>query len=319
VTAGILAWCDAAGRSTQGVWRLNTLCDRLESGGIKSPCNVAVVHRAAGCIAVDGDDGGGHYVCDRAVAAGIEVAEKNGVAAVAIFNSNFCGALSYYSWRAAEAGFVSLLWSNAFAKVASHGGTKAVFGTNPMAFGAPYPTGEHFLVDFSTSASAGSTVRLAAELGQSVSSDVVQARSGQGESDTQSASDPLILPFGGAKGFSLALICELLCSVLGSAAFSVEVGSMYANAAEPGKNGQFMILIDPARFLARESYAARIEQLVEILTTDNGDTRIPGSARHQALGNSEQFGIELTPSALAQAERASRRYRVELPGRAVGE
>jgi LDH2 family malate/lactate/ureidoglycolate dehydrogenase len=224
--------------------------------------------------------------------------------------------LSYYTWRAAEAGYVSLFWSNAFAKVASHGGTKPVFGTNPMAFGAPYPTGEHFLVDFSTSASAGSTVRLAAELGQPLNTEVVQMQSGAGPSDGPPAEAPLILPFGGAKGFSLALICELLCSVLGAAAFSVEVGSMYADAAEPGKNGQFMILIDPARFLGQERYGARVQQLVSILTTDNGDTRIPGSARHHALAESAQYGIELTPSAFAQAERAGRRYRIELPGQA---
>lgn len=300
-----LVWCDAVGRRTQGVWRIDTLCDRIINGGIKSPCNVEISKLSATCLSVDGDDGSGHYACEKAAEAGIRVAKRQGLAALGIRNSNYCGALAFYAYYIAERGLLSLIWSNSYAKVASQGGTKPMFGTNPMAFGAPNEGAEHILVDFSTSASAGSTVRLAAENGQPIDGGLFRSAAGDSaDAMASAAAERIMLPFGGAKGYALALICELLCGLIASAEFSSGVRSLYGDASQPGKNGQFMLILDPRMFVSGRAYCERLGELLTALTTDNGQTRLPGGARYAELAVSRQYGVLLTEVSLKKLRRA---------------
>src|ERR1700737_5363142 len=54
---------------------------------------------------------------------------------------------------------IAFAFTNAPPRVAAHGGLRPIFGTNPIAFGAPLRDGDSVLVDFSTSMVAGSVVR----------------------------------------------------------------------------------------------------------------------------------------------------------------
>ena len=108
----------------------------------------------------------GHFVAVVAMKQAIALARQHGSGAVAVRNSNFFGAAGYYVDMAARAGCVGLCFSNSFPKVAAHGGTKPVLGTNPLAMGVPRGEGESLILDMATSAAAGSTVRRAVELGE---------------------------------------------------------------------------------------------------------------------------------------------------------
>jgi LDH2 family malate/lactate/ureidoglycolate dehydrogenase len=114
---------------------------------------------------MDGDQGLGHFVGYEAMNCAIGKAEKFGIGAVGVHNSNHFGTGAYFVQLAAERNMIGVAFSNSFAKVAAHGGIKPVFGTNPIAFGAPGRDGKHMLLDMSTSAVCGSQVLKYAEAG----------------------------------------------------------------------------------------------------------------------------------------------------------
>jgi len=62
IAARVLVWADAAGRPSQGVWRLPILCQRLRQGLYASPCRPILDRVSASTGRLDGDNGLGQFV-----------------------------------------------------------------------------------------------------------------------------------------------------------------------------------------------------------------------------------------------------------------
>src|SRR5690606_18817031 len=104
---------------------------------------------------LDGDRGLGHYVGHLGMEEAVARARRFGVGVIGVRNSNHFGTGAYYVQRAARAGMIGLAVSNSLAKVAAHGGARAVFGTNPFAFAAPGRDGRSVLLDMASAAVCG--------------------------------------------------------------------------------------------------------------------------------------------------------------------
>jgi ureidoglycolate dehydrogenase (NAD+) len=219
-------WGNMFGRPNQGVWRLPILCKRLEAGLFSCPCTIAIDDRAAALAVVDGQNGIGHSVAKMAAGVAIERAGKSGTAAVFVSDSNFFGAAGYYVHLMAERKMLGLAFSNSFPKVAPHGGTKPVLGTNPLAFGAPRHGGRSVIIDLATAASAGSDITKAAELGQPLPVGIAIDRDGKPITDASKVKDGALMPLGGAKGYALGLLVEILCGVASGAGIAHSVRSI---------------------------------------------------------------------------------------------
>jgi LDH2 family malate/lactate/ureidoglycolate dehydrogenase len=292
--ARILVWGDASELPNQGLWRLDTTVRRLQEGGIISPCEPTIETLGPGCIRIDGHNGLGHYLAELAMDKAIALAATEGIAFVGIRNSNFCGALGYYVSRAAQRNCVAFAFSNSFPKVVPAGGTKVALGTNPIAVGAPGADGTDFVLDMSTSASAGSTITRLLEKGEKIPAGVAIGADGEPALDEQQALQGGLLPFGGGKGFGLAVVVEIVAGVLPNAGISREVMSMY-HYDTPGRNGQCFIVLDVERFMPRSLYDARFSALRDFVVNDRG-VRLPGDRRTQALNDSERLGVYLEMS-----------------------
>jgi LDH2 family malate/lactate/ureidoglycolate dehydrogenase len=244
-----LIWCDSVGRRNFGVERLPIFVKRLKAGVIKGDARP----RFLAPELLDADMGFGHYAAELAMARAIELAASRGIAGVGVCNSNFFGAGAYFVKLACEKGMIGLALSNSFPKVAAHGGSLPVLGTNPFAFGAPRANGEHLLVDMATSELAGSTVRDHIESGEPLPVGLAVDASGRPLTDARKVENGALLPFGGAKGFGLALMVELLAGVLTGAGIASGVGSLYKDFTRRADNGHFLIAIDISRWMDRES------------------------------------------------------------------
>lgn len=139
--AAALVWADTVGRHTQGVSRLEILVSRLRNKLIRSPCQAQIDRRRPGIIQIAGRGGFGHYLGVLGMQQAMAAASEQGVAMCSVADSNYFGAAGYYANLAAEAGMIGLAASNSFAKVAAHGGTRAVLGTNPWPSESRGPTG----------------------------------------------------------------------------------------------------------------------------------------------------------------------------------
>lgn len=286
--AEILVWGDAFGRPNQGVWRLPILCARLRAGLFRCPCRPVVETRAPALLAMDGDNGIGHYVGRIAIDRAVAAARTTGVAGIFVRNSNFLGPLGYYCERAAQSGQVGLAMSNSFPKVAPFGGVGPALGTNPMAFAAPREGGASVIVDLSTSASAGSDVTKAAESGAALPEGVATDREGRPVTDASKIDQAVLLPFGGAKGYALAVMVEILGGVATGAGISHGVRSMYRDFQRGGDNGHFFLAIDVGALMPMAHFHQRMELLAKALAGCGGV--LPGEARWRHWANTQSAG-----------------------------
>ena len=80
----------------------------------------------------------GHYVCNEAMAIAIHLAKEAGIAAVGIEQTSHSGTMAYYVKQAAEADLVAIAMCQSDPMAVPFGGTENYFGTNPIAFAAPW-------------------------------------------------------------------------------------------------------------------------------------------------------------------------------------
>jgi LDH2 family malate/lactate/ureidoglycolate dehydrogenase len=288
VTANLI-WSELVGRSNFGLGRLPVFVKRLKHGVIKGDASP----RWLAPELLDGDRAFGHYAAELAMMRAIAMARRQGMGAVAVRNSNFFGAAAYYAKLACDAGMIGFAFSNSFPKVAAHGGHLPVLGTNPFAFAAPRHGGDHLLVDMATSALAGSTVRSHIEAGTPLPAGLAVDAQGRPITDPEQVEQGALLPFGGPKGFGLALMVEVLAGILSGAGIGAGVGSMYNDYARAANNGHFLMAIDISRFMERDAFSSRLEMLVAMVKTSapGGGVLIPGETRWAMLRENRANGI----------------------------
>src|ERR1039457_7170687 len=84
--------------------------------------------------------------------------------------------------------------------------------------------------------------------------------------DTQAAYKGMLMPLGGYKGSGLAMMVEILCSVLSGGAMSTQVGGIRFRG-KTVRASQMYMAIDVKRFMHVEEITAREEHLVKLMKT----------------------------------------------------
>ncbi|GGB67845.1 Ldh family oxidoreductase [Henriciella pelagia] len=310
-----LVWCDMVGRRNHGVERLPILLKRAAAGGINCQARPQFTPLSPPVQRLRADNGFGHYAGKLAMDRACELASEHGVGVVGVSESNFFGAGAYYSELAAQRGMISLVLSNSFPKVAAPGGLKAVLGTNPFTFGAPRSNGRSVLVDMSTAAVAGSTVREKAAKGEVFEPGIAIDAEGAPILDPNKVMSGTLLPAAGGKGFGLAIMVEILGAVLTGAGVSKQVGSMYKHVDAAGNNGQFFIALDVSFWMSPEAFGDRMEFLAETIAgpDEPGHARLPGEARWAHFDESALHGIALEQETLNALEDLAHEHGVDLP------
>ena len=313
VFAEALVWSDLIGRPTHGVWRLPSYLRRIEEKLINCPCRPRLHAGGPAVALLDGDEGLGHYVGHRAMLVAIDRAAEFGIGAVGVYNSNHFGTAAWFVQQAARRNMIGLAFSNSLAKVAAHGGVRAVFGTNPFAFAVPRRHGDSLLLDMATAASSGSQVMKYAEAGMPLPEGIAVDGEGRPIRDPDAVGKGALLAFGGAKGYGLALMVEILSAALTGAMFSTGINSMFTNFSESGKNGHFFLAIDVARFMEPALFLERLESLLE---TVRGSGRpgesvlIPGEMRWRHYHENLQRGVPLDDATVDALESLAHDHRV---------
>jgi ureidoglycolate dehydrogenase (NAD+) len=311
--ARILIWCDRVGRRTYGVWRLPIICAKLDAGAISSPCTPELTQLAPAVVRVDANGGAGQYVAELAAVKAVALARDSGVGLVTVRGAHHFGASSYYAHLATTERMVGIVATNAAPKVAAWGGALPVLGTNALAFGAPLGDGRSVLVDLATSASAAATLRWAAERGQvEIPPGIAIDAAGHPLRDARLLKEGALLPFGGAKGYALGLMVEILAGVLGGGGVSRDVVTSFG---ESSNAGQVFVAIDIERFLPIEEFDRRLGGLVESIRSSGlGDAlvQVPGDARWEAFDESAS-GIPLDAETVTALDGLARGRGVDPP------
>src|SRR5437762_3890213 len=160
-------------------------------------------------VLFDGGNQSGMIGMYHATRAAIERASAHGFALVGVNDIWMSGRSAHYVEMAARAGLIGIHTVAAPPSVAPLGGTKAVLGTNPIAFGFPME-GDPLVIDLGTSAFMGTDLKFRERLGIPLPEGVAIDEHGRPTTDAAAARRGAILPFGGHKGYALALAMHAL-------------------------------------------------------------------------------------------------------------
>jgi LDH2 family malate/lactate/ureidoglycolate dehydrogenase len=212
------------------------------------------------------------YHAARAV---IERAQAHGLAIVGVNNVWMSGRSAYYVEMVARAGLIGIHTVAAPPMVAPLGGARAALGTNPIAFGFPLE-GDPLVIDLGTSAFMGTDLRFRRRLGIPLPEGVAIDEHGRPTTDAAAAQRGAILPFGGHKGYALALAMHAL-----------------------GVSAEYVLIaFTPDLFTPLEDYrrtlAAEIAAIKATPRQDGVDEiRIPGERAYRERARLTREGIEI--------------------------
>jgi LDH2 family malate/lactate/ureidoglycolate dehydrogenase len=233
----------------------------------------------------DGGNNVGMLVMYHATRAAIEKAATGGVAIIGVTNSWMSGRSAYYVEMIAKADLVGIHTASSARSVAPFGGARAALGTNPIAFGMPSSRGP-VVFDMGTSAFMGTDRAFRERLGQLLPEGVAVDAEGRPTRDPAMARLGALLPFGGYKGFGLALIVQ---------AFGVLAGS----ALDPDKDdGYLFVVFKPDLLIALDDFKQQVSELIDrVKATPRqpgvSEIRIPGERALRSRERALREGIEV--------------------------
>ena len=137
--------------------------------------------------------------------------------------------------------------TSAMPMVAPAGGTKPLFGTNPLSFAWPRQGNPPMVFDMATAAMARGEIQVAAREGHTVRDGAGIDKDGNPTNDPNAILEGAQFAFGGTKGALLALMIELMSGPMLGEPFSVEQKAGDNGDGGPATGGELLIAIDPVR------------------------------------------------------------------------
>lgn len=282
---------------SHGIYRLLVCARSLKSGKVDARATPTLRNIAPGVLSVDAHYGFSLLAFETGLPILAEKARGQGIAAMTINRCFHFSALWPEVEMIAAQGLVGLAMNPSHSWVAPAGGTRGVFGTNPLAFAWPRANGLPFVFDFATSAIARGDIELHAREGKAIPSHWALDSEGNATTDPRAALDGAMQTFGGHKGSALAAMIELLAGALIGDLTSMESQAFDAGAGASPCHGELVIAIDPHRFGGDgyEAGQARAERLFSAITEQGA--RLPSQRRFEARARSERDGVRV-PKAL---------------------
>jgi (2R)-3-sulfolactate dehydrogenase (NADP+) len=297
--ARALVAAEADGLKGHGLSRVPSYAAQARARKVDGRALPLVTRPRPGLITVDAGYGFAFPAIEAAEQALRQTAPAQGIAAAAIRRSSHCGAAGLPVERLAQQGLVALIFANTPAAMAPWGGSKALFGTNPLAFACPLPGRAPLVVDMSLSKVARGNVVTAKQRGEKLPPGWALDEKGQPTSDPDAALRGTMLPMGDAKGTALALMVELMAAGMIGANYAAEASSYLDAEGPPSGTGQLIIAFDPEAFGPHA--VGRFAGLAVAIEAQHG-TRLPGERRLQLRAKAKAEGLAIPDKLVEEIE-----------------
>ena len=298
LVANSLVQADLWGHQSHGVLRTSWYIERLRHG-VMSPVTAVDVVRDKGCLAVlDGKDGVGQVVAERAMRMAIAKAREFGIGAVAVRNSNHVGTLMYYTRLATQEGCIAFMTSNGGKAMAPWGGAKnKIIGTNPWSIAAPGGAYPPLMLDMANTGVARGKIYLARQRHEKIPFGWALDRDGAPTDDPDAAIAGIILPMAQHKGYAIATLMDVLAGVLPGSAFLGSVNGPYHSDRRSGC-GHLITVYHIEDFIDPGDFTRRIEAFIEEIKAQPlaqgfSEIFVPGEREARASARQEKEGITL--------------------------
>ena len=301
------------GITSHGLTRLKAYSYRLEAGLVDAQAEPTVLSDAPSFLLVDANNGLGVCMAHEVMEMCVERARETGACFAAVRGGNHFGIGAYFSDYAAQNDMIGVAVTNGPKAIAPTGGKEALFGTNPLSVSIPAGKYRNFTLDMATSMVARGKVTLAKKEGRSIPEG--WGIDANGNPTTDPAQVKTMLPFGGPKGYGIAMIIEILCSCLSGAATGLTMGSFYDYSGKKQDVGYFLGALDISRITPIDDFKARMDGLIETVKGSQKaagvqEIFVPGEIELNKAQRTEQEGVKLSEAVLAELKEIGEKYGV---------
>jgi uncharacterized oxidoreductase len=305
--ADILVESNLVGHDSHGVIRIPAYIKQIKEGTLVPGARPEVVEETPGSALVDGKYAFGHIAAAFATEVAIRKAKESKAVVVSVVRCNHIGRLGEWASRAAAKDVIAFVVVGGFGGpgiAAPFGGAGRALSTNPISVGMPGGDMPDMLVDFATTAVAEGKVQVARAKGVPLPPGCILDKDGNPSTNPEDLyAGGMLLPFGGHKGYGLAMVVELLGGALAP-------GEQYN--AEGRRGGAVIIGIDAATFhplvayeQAADYHLRRIKQIPP--AKGFSEVLLPGEPERRSKEERLRDGIpvpEATWNAIVEAGRA---------------
>ncbi|WP_425041397.1 Ldh family oxidoreductase [Primorskyibacter sp. S187A] len=312
-----IVYAHGTGKGTHGASRLPIYVHRLKQGLMQPETPLTELSAAPAMALLDAGDGFGQVAAIRGMDRAVAMARETGIGMVGIRHSHNFGTAAFIAAHGVGQGMAVQIFSNAAPAIAPTGGQRAVFGTNPMAWGFPTPEGHPPIIfDMATSQVARGKIRLAQTNGESIPGDWALDANGQPTTDPDAALAGSMLPLGGAKGYGLSLVVDVMAGLMTRSASGGQARNLNTPDG-PSRCGHMLLAIDLDRLLPREEYDAQMAALITATKAAGaeGAVSLPGERAARTLA-AQGSRVPLSEAVLAKLDALAAETNVAALGRA---
>ena len=253
---------ELVGASSHGLTRLKMYCNRLKKKLINPKPNIKIKKISNSIFHINADNSIGFVAADIGIKKAILCAKKTGFALVGIKNSGHYGLSSFYAEQAVKKKLMVWCFTNAPPAIAPYGSKKALFGTNPICFGAPTGNKIPFILDTSVSIINRGKIRRAEKLGHNIPFGVALDKYGNPTRNAKKALKGVQLPISGFKGSGLAWMVDIVSGVMTGANHGGKVKDPFDDLTGPQNVGHLFIVIKPSIFVGK-NYFSQIKKNIK--------------------------------------------------------
>lgn len=257
LVADNLIEAELRGVRSHGLVQVKPYVERFRAGEI---CNAKpeLLQESAATAVVDGHFAPGVISGIYGMNLAIQKAEENGIGVAVVRNGTHFGMAYYYARMALKHNMIGLAFTNAGAFVAPYGGIRRELGTNPICVAVPAGRHDPIVFDAATSEAAFNKLFFAATENRKVPKGWAMDENGDDTENPEEGMNGALYPFGGYKGYGLAVMVNILTGLLSGASLAYdENGNMQENIDNVGYN---FAAIDISKFQDVDKF----KQLVDI-------------------------------------------------------
>jgi LDH2 family malate/lactate/ureidoglycolate dehydrogenase len=292
-----LVTADLWGHPSHGMLRLGWYVARLRSGVMESVTETETLVDVGAIAVLDGREGIGQVVTDRACSDAVRRASAHGVGVVAVRNSNHFGTAAYWTRRIVDAGCVGILTTNGSPAMAPWGGREKTVGANPWSIATPGGSHGPVVLDIANTGVARGKIYAALQRGEQIPETWALDAGGAVTTDPRAAIEGILLPMAGHKGYGISFMMDVLSGVLTGSSYARDVAGPYVPDRRSGC-GHLVLALRIDTILGADEFGRRIDDLIEStkavpLAQGADEIFYPGEIENRAEARGRRDGVLL--------------------------
>jgi ureidoglycolate dehydrogenase (NAD+) len=308
-----LIWANLRGVDGHGVSRLASYLAMIKRGDIDLKVRPRLVRETAATFEIDSGGGFGPVAMMQALNVALDRRRKSGSCFGLVRDTTHTGAVGRYVQWLAERGSIGIVMVGGPPFVAYHGARVASLGTSPIAIAVPSSRGP-IVLDMATSTISNGKILQARAADDALPPATVLTREGAPTTDPREAE--ILLPLGGPKGSGLALMFELVASVL--AAAPIQARAPGAQKSKRLRQNCAILAVDIEAFRPLGDFVEDADALtafVKALPRQQGfdEILLPGERSARTEAERRQSGIPIPRTLWAELEAIAAANGIELP------